>query len=477
MDRSDDLVRNMSSEKEVVMRVEGSHTPSALAAVALLTAGCFLFAAKGSCAPLKAGASTVDITPPLGYPMWGYSDRAGVSQRVHDPLLAKALVLGDGKQKLAIVGLDLGRTPVRQGLGYIRERVQKNTGITNLLIVASHTHQGPVIERRDWPSQEKPWVAEMEAKIAAAIEQADSRLEEARIAVAHGTVYLGHNRRVVRKDGTVLMLWRNEERIPTSPVDPDVGVIRVDDVSGKPIAILVCYTCHPVVLGPDNLGISADYPGVMMDIVERELGGTCIFLQGAAGDINPYMDKTPLDQNGLEEMRKVGEELAREVVRVARGMATKPCPNASIQLREDHFDFEPRWDQERTEALQPLYEAYGKQVVDAYISQFRDLTCSMPTAVINQELAFVGMPGEIFVDFQLDLKSRSPIRDTFLLGYCNGYLAYFPTIQAAAEGGYGADSQTFVEVGAGERMTDRAVINLYTFAGKLKQGLPVPPSD
>ena len=101
----------------------------------------------------------------------------------------------------------------------------------------------------------------------------------------------------------------------------------------------------------------------------------------------------------------------------------------------------------------------------------------MPTAVINDDLAFVGMPGEIFVDFQLDLKSRSPINDTFLLGYCNGYLAYFPTIKAAAEGGYGAGSQTFVEVGAGERMIDRAVINLYTFVGKLKQGLPVPPSE
>jgi hypothetical protein len=409
--------------------------------------------------------------------MWGYSDRAGVSQQVHDPLQAKALVLDDGEHKLAIVGLDLGRTPERQGLDYIRERVRKNSGITNLMIVASHTHQGPVVERRDWPSKEKPWAAEMEAKIAEAIEQANSRLKEARIGVAHGEVYIGHNRRVVRKDGTVHMLWRNEERIPTAPVDPDVGVIRVDDTAGKPIAILVSYTCHPVVLGPDNLNISADYPGVMMETVQRELGGTCIFLQGAAGDINPYMDKTPLDKNGLEEMRKAGEELAHEVVRVARGMTTKPYPNAAIQFREDQFDFEPRWDLDRADALQPLYEAYGKEVVDAYISQFRNLTCSMSTAVINDELAFVGMPGEIFVDFQLDLKSRSPIKDTFLLGYCNGYLAYLPTIQAAAEGGYGAASQTFVEVGAGERMVDRAVINLHTFAGKLTQGLPIPSRD
>ena len=443
----------------------------------LVHIACLLPATRSFAAPLKAGTSTVDVTPPLGYPMWGYGDRVGVSKTVHDPLRAKALVIDDGTHKLAIVGLDLGRTPERQGLQHIRERVQKSTGITNLLIVASHTHQGPVIERRDWPSKEKPWVADMETKIAEVIEKANSGLQEARIGVEHGKIYLGHNRRIVRKDGTVLMLWRDAERIPTEPVDPDVGVIRVDDTSGKPIATLVCYTCHPVVLGPDNLNISADYPGVMMDVVEREMGGTCIFLQGAPGDINPYMDKTPLKENGLEEMKKAGEALAREVVRVSRAITTEPAPNASIKFREDEFDFEARWDLHSTEALESLYKAYGRQVVDSFIAQFRDLRCSISTALINDNLAFVGMPGEIFGDFQLDLKSRSPVKDTFLLGYCNGYLAYFPTIRAAAEGGYGAGYQTFVEVGAGERMVDKAVINLYTFVGKLKEGLPPIPSE
>ncbi len=459
------------------MKVETLHTPGIIAAVVIFAACCFLLGARAYCAPLKAGTATVDVTPPLGYPMWGYSDRPGVSEKVHDPLHAKALVLDDGENKLAIVGLDLGRTPVREGLQYIRERVRENTGITNLLIVASHTHQGPVIERRDWPSPEKPWVADMEKKIAEVIERANSKLQEARIGVGHGETYLGHNRRAVRDDGTVHMLWRNEERIPTEPVDPEVGVIRVDDISGKPIAILVSYTCHPVVLGQDNLNLSADYPGVMMDMVEREMGGTCIFLQGAAGDINPYMDKTSINENGLEEMRKAGEQLAHEVLRVARETVTKPCPESNIKFREDEFDFEPRWDLDRSDALKTLYNAYGKEVVDAYIDQFRELLCTMPTAVINDSLAFVGLPGEIFVDFQLDLKSRSPFKDTFMLGYCNGYLAYFPTIKAAAEGGYGAGSQTFVEVGAGERMVDRAIINLLTFAGKLKSGIPIPASE
>ena len=457
------------------MRVEILHTPGVAVSLALVLVCCLIFATRSFATPLKAGTAMTDVTPLLGHPMWGYSDRHGVSEKVLDPLHAKALVLDDGERKLAIVGLDLGRVPDRQGMQFIHDRVKNSTGITNLLIVASHTHQGTVVEDRTWPSPEKPWVADMEAKVAEVIEKANGNLREARIGTGHGKVYIGHNRRVVRKDGTVLMLWRDAERIPTTPVDPDVGVIRVDDTSGQPIAIVVSYACHPVVLGPDNLNISADYPGVMMEMVQRELGSTCIFLQGACGDINPYMDKTPIKENGIEEMKKAGEALGQEVVRVAQAIVTKPSPNAAIRFRDDEFDFEPRWDLESPGALDKLYKAYGKETVDRYIAQFKDMRCSMATTLINDNLALVGMPGEFFVEFQLDLKSRSPVKDTFFLGYCSGYQAYFPTIRAAAEGGYGAGYQTFVEVGAGERMVDRAVINLYRFLGKLQDRVPIPP--
>src|SRR5204863_143653 len=77
-------------------------------------------------------------------------------------------------------------------------------------------------------------------------------------------------------------------------------------------------------------------------------------------------------------------------------------------------------------------------------------------------------PGEPWVDFQTNWRDRCPVPDNFFLGYTNGYFGYFPTIRAAAQGGYGAaNSSTWVEVGAGERMVDHAVAKIYEMLGRL----------
>ncbi len=95
------------------------------------------------------------------------------------------------------------------------------------------------------------------------------------------------------------------------------------------------------------------------------------------------------------------------------------------------------------------------------------LVAPVTTLVINRQIALVGLPGEPFVGLQLSLKQRSPLPATFLCGYTNGYIAYFPTIRDAVVGGYGAHTiTTRVEVGAGERMVDRGLIHIYRILGK-----------
>src|SRR5438128_1410007 len=71
------------------------------------------------------------------------------------------------------------------------------------------------------------------------------------------------------------------------PFDPTVAVARIDDEHGQPLATLVNYGCHPTTAGPENRQISPDYPGVVRQVVEQALGGRCLFLQGAAGDVGP----------------------------------------------------------------------------------------------------------------------------------------------------------------------------------------------
>jgi len=97
----------------------------------------------------------------------------------------------------------------------------------------------------------------------------------------------------------------------------------------------------------------------------------------------------------------------------------------------------------------------------------------LTTILINRELALVGGSGEFFCQHAMRLKERSRAAETFFFGYCNGHHMYFPTIEAAAEGGYGADAAvSWVELGAGEQMMNHALIQVYSILGKFNVKLP-----
>jgi hypothetical protein len=422
--------------------------------------------ARLASAELRAGASTADITPPVGGQMYGYGARGtNVSTGVHDKLHAKALVLSNGTTHLAIVSLDLGSITAGN-TAVVRKIVRAETPIEHVLLVASHTHSSPRFAP-DFPSKEKPYVSVMERAVARAIVEAYRKLEPARIGVASGRVAEGHNRRKVLKDGTVKMLWGNRERAVTSPVDYSLTVIGIDSVRGPPIATLVNFACHPVVLGPENLEISADYPGVMKARVERDIGGECLFVQGAAGDINPFWDKTPPAEGGFEQVRILGEALGKEAVRVRRSISrTETSP--AISVVRQGVRLKSRWDFGDPEVRAAVTRSSGTRVFKYYVDRFeRERDVEVHTVLVGSSLALAFFPGEFFVEHGLRLKKSSVIENTVFVGYTNGAPGYFPTIRAAAQGGYGALEATIVEVGAGERLVDLALIRLHYQAGRL----------
>ena len=126
-----------------------------------------------------------------------------------------------------------------------------------------------------------------------------------------------------------------------------------------------------------------------------------------------------------------------------------------------------RWDPDKWR--QALLAALGPGIFKNYAPAIKpQIEMPVTTLLINKRIAFMTMPGEPFVDFQINWRDRCPVRDTFFLGYANGYYGYFPTIRAASEGGYGtASATTWVEVGAGERMVDRAIVRTYEMLGRL----------
>ena len=430
-------------------------------------------ASRGTCgATLRAGVARAEITPPAGEQMWGYESRRQPATGTLDPLYARVLVLEAGPEsaprRLALVTLDLGRSFGPGSLVRLREAAKRSSGISCLLVAASHTHSAPVI-RDEYRGAPPAWEQAALDKIGRAIAEATDGLQPARIGVGTGAAYIGHNRLRVNSDGTVSWFEVNPTRIPTAPVDPTVTVLRIDRADGTPLAVLTNYACHPVVFGADNLRYSADFPGVMNRVVEQSLGGhvQSFFLQGAPGDINPYYAVTPIEQDAVGRRDWTGERLGREAARIAKEIHSRTNGAPSIDFAESTLTVRLRWNIEKFRAALLKFlgpdgmEIYGARIVP-------EIQLPVTTVLIDRDIALMTMPGEPFVDFQMNWRDRCPVPPALLLGYTNGYNGYFPTIAAASRGGYGAASaSTWVEPGAGERMVDNAVAKVYEMLGRL----------
>jgi hypothetical protein len=117
---------------------------------------------------------------------------------------------------------------------------------------------------------------------------------------------------------------------------------------------------------------------------------------------------------------------------------------------------------------------FFKGIVDFYQDEYKDgARPHLSVALLNGNIGFVGVSGEFFCTHSLNLKRRARLDHLFFLGYCNDYQQYFPTIEAAAEGGYGADARVATaEVGAGELIMDHALLHLYRMRGKIEDLKP-----
>ncbi len=398
---------------------------------------------------LQAGAATIDITPPIGYAMWGYGARHDApSVGVRDPLKARALVLSAGKDRLALVSLDLGRSPTRSSMATIREKVAA-AGIQQIFLVASHTHHGPVLELDAWPTPGTSYVRDLEKKLIEVILTANKDMKPARYGVASKTVELNRNRHSQRADKLT---------------DPELLLLRVEDEKGKPIAHAVNFAAHPTMRDSKEMKFSADFPGVMAALVEKETAAPCLFLQGAAGDLSADGSKHP----GPE---RYGEALAIEVLALAKTIRCSAPKETILQSAEEDFKFASRVDLGNPIVHAMYATAFFPGLIAFYEREYKDgIRPHLSVGLLDGRIGFVGVSGEFFCGHSRSLKRRARLDAVFFLGCCNDYQQYFPTIEAVAEGGYGASSLVApVEVGAGERVIDRALILLYRLRGKLEE--------
>ncbi len=401
-------------------------------------------------ARLEAGVARVEITPASLMPMYGYANRkCGPANGTHDPLFAKALVLATGKARVAIVTMDIGNLVSAT----LQREVAEKLNIPVLLLAASHTHSGPAfLQSKD--EENLPGTAylkEIEQKIFGAVKQASESMFPARLSAGGGTLQLGYNRLLLREDGRARAVFNNLDRVPYGPVDPEFMLVRVEDESGAPRALLVHYACHAVVLGPMNCKYSADYPGVLQARVEAALPGVqCMFVQGGAGDVNPlFLARSGDEQKDFGEVAKMGELLAGEVLKTNRTLPAGTPVSNPIEYKQDTMKFADRWEKGQS------------------------LEVGMATVLIDRRIALAAVPGEPLHKLQTLWKARAEVPYPLFYGYTysNGGIwpGYIPDLRSAAYGGYGADVSTRIEIGAGEAIMERHLINLYGLLGRWKE--------
>ncbi|MEW6126983.1 MAG: neutral/alkaline non-lysosomal ceramidase N-terminal domain-containing protein [Acidobacteriota bacterium] len=408
-------------------------------------------------AVFKVGVGRRDITPREPVPMWGYGARHDMlSQGTLDPLYAVAIVIQAGAKKLAIVGLDLGRAPAEASLQNIRQRIKAEAGIEYSFIAGSHSHHTPVLELKDEPGKGKGkfdaairYYKQMEEGICAAIFEANSKLQPAKMAT--GAVKLeGFNR-------------NRHTKIEPKPSDKDLSVMRFDDESGKPLAVVVNFTAHPTTIPALTLKFSADYVGQMKAAVDKQLGTTTVFMQGAAGDQS-------VNEGANKGYQAFGQALAGEVIKLASSLKTETVAKPSLEVKEDRFTFAPRVDLKNPFVRAAYEKAFFPELIPAFVDEYEQgVRPRLTVALLNGEIALVGASGEFFSNHAIRLKERARVKQLFFFGYANGYHQYFPTVEAIAEGGYGADQGVSpVAIGAGEQLMNTALIWIYQLLGKLK---------
>lgn len=433
--------------------------------------------------PLTAGAAQVDITPPPGTPMAGYYALRG-AEGTRDPLRAKALVFEKDGTRAALVALDLIGTTAGM-VADARKLIAEQTGIpgSHVMISATHSHTGPVLSdgrprTEAFGGSNKLAVEFMKGlpvKIAEAVRRADASRQPARLLRGVGKEEgLAFNRRFHMTDGTVG--WnpgkKNPKIVrPAGPTDPGVPVVLIETADGK--AAIGCYVNFAMHL--DTVGglyYSADYPYTLSKALAAVKGDDFVtaFTIGCAGDINHINVDSAAPQKGPGEAARIGTRLAAEVLRTFDRL--EPAADGPIRAssRTVELPLAPVSGEEVTAAKAVMAEVLnGAKPAPKFLDQVqafkaldvadrlgKPLAVEVQVIALGDDLAWVSLPGEIFVQLGLAIKAGSPFKQTMIAELANGSIGYVPTKQAYPQGNYEVISARCA-AGGGERLVDAAL--------------------
>jgi hypothetical protein len=440
---------------------------------------------------LRAGVARIDITPPMPADLMGFVRRAAPATGVLAPLTATALVLEDeAGSRAVIVAMDLIALGCAQA-DHMREMVAEAISCSPdaVLLNYSHTHAGPHStqgslrklsgNQRTIYDKERLYIDNLPNEIVGVATMAARTLVPVRAGA--GSVFvpgISVNRRERAADGRTILGWN-----PNEPLDDELTVVKVAAPDGSAVATLVNFPCHPVVLGGENPNVGPDYPGALRALVERNLGGMCLFIAGAGGNVLPlegfFAEEGPEivfgERLGYAALAVAAEisPWSSHVEHIAYGSVTpislyrrvldsvqqpqlisfasvraalplKPLPTidqVETLLEEYRTNLQRAVDAGRPQAeLNPL--DYHVQWAENSIERLKsgeEIETSVSAyvqALRVGDVGFAALPGEPFNEIGRAVKDRSPAATTVFAGYSNGYIGYFPTAAEYPYGGY-----------------------------------------
>lgn len=461
---------------------------------------------------LQAGVARAVINPPLTISQGGWGAQTHVTpSHVESDICSTVLVLADDSThtQSVIVDLDLCMLSNKQA-AQIRSQVAEALEIPpqQVRVSATHTHAGPVVGDNfgadDYSKTDLYFDLIIEQTVGAALQALRQRVPVS-VQAEYGLCHIAKNRRQVLEDGSIITGY-NEDGY----MDPTVSTVRFDDEHGQLVASLVHYSCHPTTLGYTNQAVSADYPGVTKKFVEQTLGGTCLFLQGATGDIGPgpggFLDR-------IDIVHDIGTALGCAAVQ-----ALIAAKNKSYQYEFDKVVLSGAslgiWNRSRKPLGDPLLQVISETLMiptkemkspaelqEEVDNLRREIVALRETNASDEEMSkrtyrmkrlgmalrrsqtfygmkhapieahfirigdtvLIGIPLEPFAKTAMTIREKSPFAYTLFSGYSNGYDGYLPAADDYPAGGYEVDNTAFSAEAA-----DQLIEQVLTILHKIK---------
>ncbi len=381
---------------------------------------------------MRAGTAKINITPPSGTELSGYVLREQPSLGIHDPLYARALVLEHEGKTIALVSCDLlalGDDSVR----VIRTIASQQTGIppSNIMLSCTHTHSGPAtIFLRHCGSVNKEWLIELQGRIAQAVSEAAKQLTTASCAIARTPLVLSVDRCAQRG-------------FDLPPTNAYLDILKLSSPHKDPLAVLVHYACHPVVLDHTNRYVSAGFPGVAMQRIEQEFGAQvmAMFLNGAFGNLNPAISARTWE--ACEHFGRTLGTAALELLASAEPFPHAPLRTASQivelgitlpsveELQALECEYASRSDElagsdDRQAAFTRAFLDWARETLHIVETRSHPYNIPMEIQVLSVgEMRIVGIGGELFSQLGEEIAGAhsGPV---WVCGCTNGNVGYLP---------------------------------------------------